>query len=49
MLTALFFIAIFFGLIQEMRIPGRLRVAGFRARKQAKRSALVTVTEKPKA
>ena len=51
MLTALLLIAIFFGLVQEVKIPGKLRWVSFnyRGKKQgAKRSALVTVTNKAK-
>jgi hypothetical protein len=48
MLTALLLIAIFFGLVQEVKLTGRFRVAGYRSRRNAKRSALVTVPEKPK-
>jgi hypothetical protein len=50
MLTALFLIAIFFGLIQEVKAIGKLRfISGYRARKQSiKRSALIAVTEKTK-
>jgi hypothetical protein len=48
MLTALLLIAIFFGLVQEVKLTGRFRGAGLRSRKQVKRSALVAVPEKPK-
>jgi hypothetical protein len=48
MLTALLLIAIFFGLVQEVKFTGRLRVTGFKSRKTPKRSALITVAEKPK-
>ncbi len=51
MLTALLLLAIFFGLVQEVKIPGRLRFASFsdKAKKQGgKRSALVTVANKSK-
>lgn len=48
MLTALLLVALFFGLLQEVKLPGRLKIAGFKIRKTAKRSALVTVAEKPK-
>lgn len=51
MLTALLMIALFFGLVQEVKIPGKLRFASFnyRGKKQAaKRSALATVTNKQK-
>jgi len=48
MLTALLLIAIFCGLVQEVKLPTKLKVAGFRNKKSAKRSALVTVAEKVK-
>jgi hypothetical protein len=48
MLTALLLVAIFFGLVQEVKVPGRLKMAGFKGRKSAKRSAFVTVPEKSK-
>jgi hypothetical protein len=51
MLTVLLLLAIFFGLIQELRMPSRIRIASFnyRSRKQpAKRSAFVPVSDKPK-
>jgi hypothetical protein len=51
MLTALLMIAIFFGLVQEVRIPGKLRFVSFNYRSKkhsAKRSALITVTNKSK-
>lgn len=47
MLTALFLIAITFGLIQELKLPGKLKIVGYRTRK-SKRSALVTVPGKSK-
>jgi hypothetical protein len=51
MLTALLMTAIFFGLVQEVKIPGKLRSVSFsfRAKKQsAKGSALVTIPNKQK-
>ena len=52
MLTALLMTAIFFGLVQEIRIPGKIRFNsfGWRGKKAgAKSSALVAVSNKPKA
>jgi hypothetical protein len=51
MLTALFLLAVSFGLVQELKVPAKWRVVPFnyRGRKQAsKRSALVTVPGKTK-
>ena len=51
MLTALLLIALFFGLVQEVKIPGKLRFSSlnFKTKKQnAKRSALATVSNKQK-
>lgn len=51
MLTALLLLAIFFGLVQEVKIPGKLRLASFSyrgKRSAAKRSALIAVDSKAK-
>jgi len=49
MLTALLIMATFFGIVQEVKIPGRIKFISFRTRKQGdKRSALVTVPNKQK-
>lgn len=51
MLTALLLLAIFFGLVQEVKVPVRFRAVtpGFKGRKNsARRSALVAVTGKTK-
>jgi len=50
MLTALLLLAIFFGLVQEVKIS-KLRAAPFnyRGKKGVKRSALVSISNKSKA
>ncbi len=49
MLTALLLLAIFFGLVQEVKISKLKAVPfGYRGKKGAKRSALVGIPEKSK-
>ncbi len=48
MLTALLLIALFFGLVQEVRVPAKIKIAGLRSRRSAKRSALIAIADKGK-